>query len=229
MYGTNSCKDKEEIKMKNKQNQSWISFVWMSRSNRISIVVGILLLVFALILFVLKPQMPQAWKEGYGDYLDPLLAVGTLLAAGVLWLQSTRKEFHESWPKKLHVVYALYDEDAGKWKAHLQILNAPLAGESDIRAWGQSLAQTALGCGRIEFSGFRILAPRTDTRKQNTIYSVLVFLTKAMSENGVVRFDDSGANCSRLEQVPAGEAIPQLAEILKKTPKPNVETKAPKA
>lgn len=186
------------------------------------VIVGIFLL--ALLFFVLQqPALGADWKDLYADYIDPWIAIGTLLAAGAIWIHTQIVEFRASWPQKMHVVYALFDWEKEQWTVHAEILNAPLSGEADLRNWAQSIAQTVMQAGRISFTGFQIKPGRRIAKARKTIHYILFFLDEPFpkeARTGSYRYHDSGATWEKLEQVPDSEQFPHLSSILLSTPQP---------
>ena len=171
----------------------------------ISIMVGLAILFLICILV--------GWEKCYADYVDPSIAIGTLLVAIIVWYNEKRENWRTTWTKKLHVIYLLKDKEG--WREHMIVVNAPLAGESDIRQWGQSLAQTAIPkiMGRIEFTGFKITPPETDTSQQLKHFGLMIFLSKEIKgiEDGEIYiFDADGSQAALKEQLPDGHVAKSL-------------------
>ncbi len=194
------------------------------------VIVGAFLL--ALLFFVLQqPALGADWKDLYADYIDPWIAIGTLLAAGAIWIHTQIVEFRASWPQKMHVVYALFDWEKEQWTVHAEILNAPLNGPSEIRNWGQNIARTFFKTGNISAIGFQIIPGRRIGKQLKTTHYILFFLEEPFSGKdrriGSYRYHDSGATWEYLEGDSPTEEFPHLSSILLSTPQPQPKSQHP--
>ncbi len=120
-------------------------------------------------------------------WFDPVIGLSTFIVAIVIWLMNTAKYWEDSLDKKLSVVYK---ESGGR--TVIQIENAFLAHEGDIRQWGQTLGRQAVGKGKdgrdIYFDiNSNIVLEKPVVVKNNSTYfkhySVLFMLTKLPPEN----------------------------------------------
>lgn len=194
----------------NNAARGWQSYFWRKSKWQI--------LGFAVVLaviIVLRFVAAAGWEQAFAGWLDPAIAIGTLIVAVMVgW-----NERHENWraalPKKLNILYVV--ADGNDWKTHVTVLDAPLAGEADIRQWGQSIGQTIFpqetapgqkpdrDWTRISFTGFRVAEGETDHQRGIVPYYLVVFLRnkiKGAKDQHVYLFDTYGARWSPIAQVP---------------------------
>lgn len=98
------------------------------------------------------------WRDGtdglagwWVNWLDPFLAAATVLLALALWVSGLRDRWKASLPKTLTVHFALEPEAGGEPEYVYSCYDAYLAGESDIRTWGQQIGQQMNGGGLLSF------------------------------------------------------------------------------
>lgn len=178
---------------------NFIKYTWKNSAIQILIVLGFSLLVVFLIWNQCTPS--KSLQETFANFLDPGIAFGTLLIAVLVWGNEKRRNWHSYLPKKLNVIYLLKED--GEWKMEACIWDAPLAGESDIRAWGQSIGQTSLGMGRLPFTGFRIV--EQGRKGTDYYYGVLFFLSTSISEELAGEyhcFDENGMYAGVQSELP---------------------------
>jgi len=110
------------------------------------------------------------------NWMEPFLAFGTILIAVFIWLNEKRQDWENNLPKKLNASFA-YDEK----QVFYQVENAPLAGDDDVRQWGQQLGRQMHG-GDLSFKGFNVKGPARDTDSNGKYvmrYELTVWLQKA--------------------------------------------------
>ena len=103
------------------------------------------------------------------------------MIAFAVWRSEERQEWLASLPKKLNIFYLIEDnKNPGQWKRHVTVINAPLASETDIRAWAQSIGGTILGAERVSitFIGYDISGPHLDKHRRLQYFDVAIFLRR---------------------------------------------------
>ncbi len=194
-----------------KSSTTFTRFLWSQSWQQLIGVSALLFLAMSMVLF--HPAFPNCWKESFANYLDPLIAIGTLIIASLVWFNEQRENWQAQLPKRLHIRYLLPEGDT--WHTHVTVVNAPLTGESDIRQWGQSIGQTifpqALQEGeradqnwaRINFTGFRVIQIQGNPGIRN--YGLLVFLAapiKGADDGKVYTFAQDGARWQKSDKLP---------------------------
>ena len=119
--------------------------------------------------------------------MEFFLAFSTLAFVLVNWYRSLKKSYRDSLPKKLNIKYIYQHE---KW----YIKNAPLTGEADIRAWGQSLGSVHFNQARhYKFKSFNI--EKTNHLKHKTVYNLTIYLDEKFTGKNAHdegRYKDNG-------------------------------------
>ncbi len=140
------------------------------------------LLVFSIIL-VLAWLIISVKGEGWWNVVEPVLAFGTLGVALFIWWNEKRREYEENLPKKLSVSFVYVGpENRFKDKEVICCKDVYLAGEGDIRAWGQQIGRQVVD--NINLSFTPDLRPKpSEIKKGNDggyfkSYSVTFFLTE---------------------------------------------------
>lgn len=172
------------INIKNKQmkTKNFLSFTFSSSIWRITWV--LLFLGLAVFLLIVNPKLSADY---WNNWSDQYLAYITLVIAAVIWIGEQYKNWRNNLPKKLNIAYLFKDE---KWI----LKNAPLAGEADIRAWGQSAGRTPFNGGDFfDLAGYQ-LTKFGVREKREVHYELTIHLTKPLSneENRISYFDESG-------------------------------------
>lgn len=182
-----------------------------SRREMLLALLGFLLVTAVIVFMEMKTD---AWWSGtFADYLDPIIAIGTLLVALLVWLNTKAENWRSSWPKKLHVLYLVKRENG--WQTHVRILDAPLTSDADIRSWGQSLGQTGVpgSKDRIPFTGFKIVPGPLDRKNKITHTCLIVFLSDVITgakDGQIFLFDEHGSAMSEAKNIPDNHPIHHL-------------------
>ncbi|MEP7372573.1 MAG: hypothetical protein ABI675_04240 [Chitinophagaceae bacterium] len=164
-----------------------LKYLWHHRPTALQVLAVMLTLIIAVIVYYSygKPFVTQ-----WNDWINTLITIATLFIAVFVWINETVVKWENSLQKKLDIVY-LYNNEV-----FATVLNAPLAGENDIRNWGLSIGQTILNQRvSINFSGFKIEGPKRNDRKNIIQYSLTVYLfetIETISKGAVFSFDDNG-------------------------------------
>ena len=113
---------------------------------------------------------------GWWNWLDPVVGVTTLAVAMVVWMGELRQDWENSLPKRLTVSFQYQGRE------YMRCEQAYLAGESDIRAWGQQLGSQMAGTPFLRFQPNIIQQPGKICRDSHTgacykHYFVTFFLT----------------------------------------------------
>jgi hypothetical protein len=185
----------------------------MAYSGREILMVLVVFAALATTVFYFQAEAFPWWPPAFADYLDPIIAIGTLLVAGVVWRNEKEENWRARLPKKLNILYLI--DRKTHWDTHVTVIDAPLVGESDIRQWGQSIGQTIFpqegekfdqSWARINFTGFFIGTPKLDRKRKVMAYELLVFLRdpiKGAQEGHCYVFDANGSKWQDFPEVPA--------------------------
>jgi hypothetical protein len=137
---------------------SFLKFIWKSKSTRWQIVLtGILVIVFLALLFRSLSQS-KGLAEMWQSWMEPFLAFSTILIAVFIWYNEKKQDWESALPKKLDVSFQHQDE------VIYRVRNAPLAGDDDIRQWGQQIGRQ-MNKGDLLFNGFKVEGPNRETDK----------------------------------------------------------------
>lgn len=126
-------------------------YIW--RRSR-GIVVIYLTLMCCAVLFFLNRYMHRASFPDAWSYTEPIFAVLTLFAAGIIGFFQLSDEWEEEEiPKKLTVLFAFSPKEGQMSGLPLTLLleRLPLSGESDIRQWAQQAARQFCNGVNLEF------------------------------------------------------------------------------
>jgi hypothetical protein len=92
------------------------------------------------------------------SWMEPFLAFSTITIAIFIWYNEKKQDWESALPKKLDVYFQHQD------KVIYQVRNAPLAGDDDIRQWGQQIGRQ-MNKGDLLFNGFKVEGPNRETYK----------------------------------------------------------------
>lgn len=153
---------------------------------------GLVLICLAIFFFLTSaPTLNIGFKINWDHWLSAYIALATLLFAVFIWYNEKREAWRRALPKKLNIEYLLANGET-----FCEVRNAPLAGESDIRNWGQSIGQTILNKQtRIQFSGFKISKPIMDYHRLLLVYQLEVYLYEkidGINKGDSFEFNDDG-------------------------------------
>ncbi|MBK6699597.1 MAG: hypothetical protein IPG55_06785 [Saprospiraceae bacterium] len=142
-----------------------LKYIW--KENWFQVVVITLLSIF-LIWYSYCGYSDDLMSEIIGKFLP----IATLMIGCFLWYNEQKENYMNQLPKKLNVKYQLDEK-------YFEIVNAPLAHEGDIRAWGQAIAKNVLNESQyVEYSGYFIDTPRIIEGRK--FYSITIYLKKAI-------------------------------------------------
>lgn len=159
------------LRMNRPKTEVW-KFAWRHRSCHI-----ILTCCAALVATFLVLLTYSNGSVGWWNWLEPVVGVGTLGVALAVWLGELRQDWENSLLKRLTVNF-LY-----QGREYMRCEGAYLAGEADIRAWGQQLGSQMAGSPLLRFQPNILQQPGTVTRDRYTgshymHYRVTFFLTQ---------------------------------------------------
>jgi len=106
---------------------SYISYI-LQRKKWQFVIIVVLVAVMISFAFLLPAYLGSLWSAA-----DPLIGFITPMIATFIWLNDTKREWINSLPKKLTVHFKYKD------KFVMSCIHAPLVGEHDVRAYGQSI------------------------------------------------------------------------------------------
>lgn len=194
------------------QNNKFRLHLWASSRRELILVVLCSFVVIATV-WLSHSLWAEAWGNLFANYLDPMIAVGTLLVAILVWWNEKRKTWRNTWPKRLQIYFLLREE--GEWRPQVTVLDAPLTSESDIRTWGISIGGTVVPGKRtsMDFSGFRIASGRLNQQAKTMDYGLLVFLKNRIDvpqDGQVYAYDAEGTALEPIDKVPDAHPIHHL-------------------
>jgi hypothetical protein len=113
-----------------------------------------LLVILLIILFPiycnLNYDSSDSLAENIWNIVDPVAGIGAFLITIAVLYNQGKQKYLESLEKRLSVDYYLVSED-GSQDLIMQVVQAYLAGESDIRQWAQSLGGQQLAGKHLSF------------------------------------------------------------------------------
>ena len=107
-------------------------------------------LIFFLLALLLVAAS-QGNKNGlnwWSKWVDPILGVGTFLAAIGVWINNLSTDWEDDLPKRLSILF-MYEG-----RAVMMCEEAYLASEGDIRAWGQQIGSQMSGKSRLDMQPY---------------------------------------------------------------------------
>lgn len=191
---------------------SFNHYLLTNSKTRWQLLIAGLFVVVGITKFACKCEW-YSFAEQWGLWIEAYISVGTLFIVGFVWLNERKEEYIKSLPKKLNITFKLNGID------YITVKNAPLAGDDDIRAWGQSIAKTIInGRANIDFSGFNI--ETIGERNRTFLYHLTIYLKNEIREakvkhGALFEFDDSGQlkPHDNISQVgPTGEDVVHLSQ-----------------
>lgn len=167
--------------------KNFIKYLVKHKYSRFQIILVTLAMISAIYAFL---YYPQPFSVQWGKWIDIFITMSTLSIAVFVWMNEKIENWESALPKKLDITYLLED------RVFANVKNAPLAGDDDIRNWGQSIGQTILNRQtRIEFSGFKTEGPVRNNAKKIMQYKLTVYLFNSISgikEGEEFYFNDDG-------------------------------------
>ncbi len=202
-------KQKKLMEPKPKSQMGYI--LSTSRKELVLAVLGFFLVIGAIV--CLELFVDPWWSGFFADYPDPIIAIGTLVVAILVWVSAKLEGWRSTWPKKLQIYYLLRKD--GVWKKHIAVMDAPLTSEADIRSWGQSIGQTVVPDSKdlIDFSGFKIVPDLCREKDRTNQFGLLIFLSKPIKgarDGSVFAFDVHGSEMLATPEIPNGHPILNL-------------------
>ena len=146
------------------------------------IIGGLLLLMF---IYKYSFQGVNVWDCFY-HYIDPVASIMTFITTLVIFYIQAKQKWENSIEKRLSVRYVYVGESGNDSQIIAEIIDAYLPGESDVRAWAQSLGQQMMGF--LDFDMHWDEEPpviKYHEKMNNYIkaYSISVYLTTNPTDN----------------------------------------------
>lgn len=115
-------------------------------------IIGILLLIYLPVSLLLSDWKKFEWEKeiltNSWHIFEPIVGTVTLFVAVVLYIANMRKAWEESLEKMLTARFRLTKNN----KMLMEVVRIPVAGEHDLRAWGQQLgAQIIYGDRSLQY------------------------------------------------------------------------------
>lgn len=123
-----------------KRSRSIAVYCLKHRSGHILFAGCVLLVVSMLVAGTYENNSISWW-----NWLEPVTGTTTLAVALAVWLGELKQDWENSLPKRLTVVFLYQGREC------MRCEEAYLAGESDIRAWGQQLGSQMAGTPHLRF------------------------------------------------------------------------------
>lgn len=140
---------------------------YILNENKGQFLIIVLIIIAIIIYLIVIPNVHLL-----DDFLSYFLPVSTLCIGIFVWYNEQKENYFNQLPKKLNVKYQLDEK-------YFEIINAPLAHEGDIRAWGQAIAKNVLNESQyVDYSGYFIDTPRIIEGRK--FYSITIYLKKAI-------------------------------------------------
>lgn len=177
---------------------SFLKYLWKSGSTRGQILFS----GFFGIAFLTSVFYSLSQTMNFGDmwqrWMEPFLAFATIFIAGFIWYNEKKQDWENNLPKKLKVFFFLGE------KVFYQVENAPLAGDNDIRQWGQQIGRQMNGDKNLLFNGFNVKGPVRDKDSKGEdvmLYELIVWL-QSIDEDKTEKIWIYGENGKLVEQKP---------------------------
>jgi hypothetical protein len=142
----------------------FISYVWTSGRAKVQVLLA-LLLVAAFVLWVVK-SLSQSMSFGamWQSWMEAFIAFGTILIAVFIWINEKKQDWENSLPKRLNAVFVYGETDR-----IYEVVNAPLAGDDDVRQWGQQIGMQMNQNRHLKFRGFKVQAAKRDLENRKYV------------------------------------------------------------
>jgi acylphosphatase len=154
---------------------------------------------------VISSVSPPHWAEWWFR-MQSFLGVGTLLVALFVWYGKIREDWRNDLPKRLSVFF-FYGS-----KPVIVCRYVWLAGEDELRTWGQQVAKQAAGNQNLDFSpDVEARKPSLAVEKNGEIckhYAVRFVLTRMPSsqpDSRVCRYQNFAADDKSVRDIPSDE------------------------
>jgi hypothetical protein len=119
---------------------TFLRYAWGTR--KIHIVCA--LLAIAALTFLVRPWIGEP-NSKWWNWMEPITGASTLVVAILVWFNEVNQDWDNSLPKRLSVTFSF------EGKKVMVCERAYLAGEGDIRQWGQQLGRQMAGDRTLSF------------------------------------------------------------------------------
>ena len=133
--------------------------LWRSKSTKRQIILTSFLALCLIIFFIIGCLQSKSPNEMWQSWIDPFLALSTIFIAAFIWWNEKRQDWENALPKKLDAYFKYQN------KTVYQVKNAPLAGDDDIRQWGQQIGRQMNDDKNLSFNGFKVEGPNRERDK----------------------------------------------------------------
>jgi hypothetical protein len=142
-------------------------FLWQTRSGYLIFTIVVALSVILLVAITFTNGNTPWW-----NWLEPLTGTTTLAVAIAVWLGELKQDWENALPKRLTVSFFYRDQE------YMRCEKAYLAGEADIRAWGQQLGLQMAGSKMLSLNPSIEQSPGIIVVDENTNQKIKLFVVK---------------------------------------------------
>lgn len=112
--------------------------------------VGALLVVLLVAVYIFLTPNGKP-RTDWWSWVEPVSGCATLAVAALVWYGELKQDWRNSLPKRLTVQFVFKPPSTDDYKVVMRCRDAYLAGEDDIRQWGQQLGLQMADNERLEF------------------------------------------------------------------------------
>lgn len=174
--------------------------------------VGLLLLLAGLGWWFSDRLFPFS-ADALWEWLDPVSGIMSLVLTFVVLYNQAYQRWEDGLEKRLDVDFVLKGQD----KPIIQVKNAFLAGEADIRAWGQQLGRQIMGDMHLDLSWDRsVPVIKKDGAEVVKSYTLTIFLVDDPFARGEQR-PTGKAEASKHTELPIADFIRRRSRLVHST------------
>lgn len=124
----------------------WAQFHFAKERRLLQLMLNIIVVLIVIIAILLQPNFGDFWEKSIGT----ISSIATFFIAIFLWFNDLSRDWKESLEKRLFVDFQ-FKNSAGDIQTAMRCEGAYLAGEADIRAWGQQIGRQMNDQKNLEF------------------------------------------------------------------------------
>lgn len=176
-----------------------ISQIKFTISNQPKYLLFVVITMVTLIFIVFNSQGKDG-LQWWSNWIDPVVGVFTFLAAFSVWLSNQKQHWEDDLEKRLTISFEYNNHEI------MRCEEVYLAGEGDIRTWGQQVGKQMANNTHLEFEPFLEEGKEDilfDTTKNIyfKLYRATIFLTKKPAHIGLRKGENNYEHYKYTEEI----------------------------
>jgi len=170
---------------------NFFHYLWALKNSRWQILLTFAIAVGFGAAFSCSKIHAMSFFDMWQNWMEAFLSFAIIILGVFIWYNEKKQDWEITLAKKLDVYFYYQD------RVFYEVKNAPLAGDNDIRQWGQQLGMQMNEGEKLHFREFNVRGPVRDTTKsgEHIMRYVLTIWLQSIGDGKtekIWQYDDDG-------------------------------------